>query len=76
MICFEPFRFQPHFPLSETTRNKGCVQPHLFVSYLRLRVGNVGRRVCIPALDGGRIYTSWGLAKVPYSALPVPNTYH
>ncbi len=26
----------------EPARNKGCVQPHLFASYLRLRVGLVG----------------------------------
>jgi hypothetical protein len=36
-------------------------------------LGNVGRRVCLPALGGRSIYTSWGSS---YSALPAPNIYN
>jgi hypothetical protein len=76
MICLKPFRFRPLVSHDRNPHEIKVVYDHTRIaSYRHLRVGNIGKHVRLLALDGGRIHTSWGLAKVPYSALPVQNTY-
>jgi hypothetical protein len=41
-FCLNPLGFDRLFIPRSLARGKGCVQPHLFASYLRLRVSRVG----------------------------------
>jgi hypothetical protein len=58
----------------EPARNKGCVQPHLFASYLRLRTGRVGGEYAYWLLTEG-IASLLGVSQVTlFRSGSVPNS--
>ncbi len=55
-------------------RNKGCIQPHLFASYLRLRTGRVGGEYAYWLLTEG-IASLLGVSQVTlFRSRSVPKT--
>ncbi len=66
MICLKPFRFRPLVSCDQNPHEIKVAYDHTRIaSYRNLCVGNVGKRIRLLALDGGRFTLAGGLPRCP-----------
>jgi hypothetical protein len=77
LILSEPFRFPPLvYPMIARLENKGCVQPHLFSSYLRLRRVALEARTPKWLSTEGNCFTAVGFPSNPIPVLVCAEHYY